>query len=186
MGGLKLTELPLPGLVRIHTTRIADERGQFSRIFCEQALAELRRGLHFTQVNLSETRTRGTVRGLHYQLPPAAEAKMIRCLRGRVFDVAVDLRHGSPTFLRWHGIELDAGDDSQVFIPEGFAHGFQALTDDVQLLYFHTADWQPTLERRVRYDEPRVGIHWPLPASHLSARDAGAEPLDAAFDGVQA
>lgn len=184
MGGMKLTALPLPGLVRIDTTRVGDERGQFSRIFCEHELAVLRPGLHFTQVNLSETRYRGTARGLHYQVPPAAEAKLIRCLRGRVFDVAVDLRSGSPTFLQWHALELDAASETQVFIPEGFAHGFQALTDDVQLVYFHTASWQPALERRVHCDEPKIGVRWPLPLANLSARDSGAGPLEEAFAGV--
>lgn len=186
MGGLSVTELPLPGMFRVETPATGDERGRFARIFCQAALAPLRQGLVFTQVNLSGTSRRGTIRGLHYQLAPAAEAKMIRCLRGRVFDVAVDLRAGSPTFLRWHAIELDAGSDHQVFIPEGVAHGFQTLTDDVQLLYFHTADWRPDLERRVRYDDPRIGIPWPLPPACVSARDAQAPLLDASFAGVQA
>lgn len=186
MGGLSATALPLPGLFRIDTPANGDERGRFTRIFCASDLAPMRAGLRFTQVNLSSTARRGTIRGLHYQLPPAAEAKMIRCLKGRVFDVAVDLRAGSPTFLRWHAIELDAETDTQVFIPEGFAHGFQTLTDDVQLLYFHTTDWQPDLERRVRFDDPRVGIRWPLPPAFVSAKDAGATLLDDAFPGVRA
>lgn len=184
MGGLSFTELPLPGLFRIDTPATGDVRGRFSRIFCKDALAPMRDDLHFTQVNLSNTAQRGTIRGLHYQLPPGAEAKLIRCLRGRVFDVAVDLRAGSSTFLRWHAIELDAGSDHQVFIPEGFAHGFQALTDDVELLYFHTANWRPDLERRVRYDEPRIGIDWPLPPYCISDKDGSAPLLDCSFAGV--
>lgn len=184
MGGLSFSELPLQGMFRIETPATGDKRGRFKRIFCQTALAHLRAGLTFTQVNLSDTSQRGTIRGLHYQLAPAAEAKMIRCLRGRVFDVAVDLRAGSPTFLRWHAIELDADSDHQVFIPEGVAHGFQTLTDDVQLLYFHTANWRPDLERRLRYDDPRIGIEWPLPPSCVSDKDAQAPLLDGSFAGA--
>lgn len=186
MGDLTVTELPLPGLFLIDTPATRDERGRFTRIFCAATLAPMRTDLHFAQVNLSSTARRGTVRGLHYQLPPAAEAKMIRCLKGRVFDVAVDLRADSPTFLCWHAVELDAEADTQIFIPEGFAHGFQALTDDAQLLYFHSASWQPHLERRVRFDEPRIGIRWPLPAAFVSAKDANAPLLDESFAGVRA
>lgn len=178
---MKHHELPLRGLLRISTTPVADDRGRFVRVYCDESFG----GLHFPQVNLSTTLHRGTVRGMHYQLPPAAEAKMIRCLRGRVFDVAVDLRAGSPTFLQWHGIELDGEGDSQVFIPEGFAHGFQALTDDVQLLYFHTSAWSPAHERTVRHDDPRLAIRWPLPPARVSAKDAGAELLDADFPGIE-
>jgi dTDP-4-dehydrorhamnose 3,5-epimerase len=113
---------------------------------------------------------------MHYQRVPAAEAKLIRCVRGHVYDVAVDLRAGSPTFLRWHATELRADEPREVFIPEGFAHGFQALSDDAQLLYFHTAPWTPACEGGVRHDDPRLAIAWPLPVSAVSDRD-GAHPL---------
>src|SRR6185437_8043646 len=139
MGGMKLHATPLAGLYEIGTSPVGDARGRFTRLFCEQELAAIRPGLHFTQINLSETRGLGALRGLHYQTPPAAEAKLIRCLRGRVFDVAVDLRAGSPTFLHWHVVELAEDNDRAIFIPEGFAHGFQILTDEAYLLYMHTA-----------------------------------------------
>lgn len=179
---MKLHPLPLPGHLRIDTAPVADQRGRFVRLYCDRSFD----GLHFPQVNLSTTFRCGTVRGMHYQLPPAAEAKLIRCLRGRVFDVAVDLRAGSPTFLQWHGVELDGEGDSQVFIPEGFAHGFQALTDDVQLLYFHTAAWSPEHERSLRHDDPRLGIRWPLPVGEVSDKDARAGLLQNDFQGIQA
>jgi dTDP-4-dehydrorhamnose 3,5-epimerase len=181
---MRLHPTPLPGLTVIETLSSGDERGRFSRIFCDSLLAPLQHGLHFAQVNLSETRDRGTVRGLHCQRPPAAEAKLVRCLKGRVFDVAVDLRAGSPTFLQWFGVELDARQPLQIFIPEGFAHGFQALEEDVELLYMHTAAWNPDAEFRLRHDEQRIGIRWPIPVTRLSDADRNAPPLPTSFHGI--
>ena len=184
MGTMKMHALPLPGLLRIDTSPNVDPRGEFVRISCSDELSAIRPDISFAQVNLSTTLKRGSVRGLHYQVGPAWEAKMIRCLRGRVFDVAVDLRAGSTTFLQWHAIELDASVHSQVYIPEGFAHGFQTLTDDVQLLYFHTTSWRPDCERRLRFDDPSLAIRWPLPVTSLSEADAGAPVLDEKFRGI--
>ena len=182
---MKILPTPLAGLHEIRITPASDTRGQFTRLFCEQELALLRTNLHFTQINLSETRKRGTLRGLHYQTPPAAEAKLIHCLRGRVFDVAVDLRMDSPTFLCWHAIELGEDSHNAVFIPEGFAHGFQALTDDVHLLYMHTAPWTPACEAGLRHDDPHLAIDWPLAVSAMSDRDRGYAPIDESFVGVR-
>jgi dTDP-4-dehydrorhamnose 3,5-epimerase len=183
---MTIAPLPLRGLYSITGTPVGDARGRFLRLFCESEFAGIRPGLHFTQANLSDTAQRGTVRGLHYQVPPAAEAKLVRCLRGRVFDVAVDLRPDSPTFLAWHAVELSPEAANAVFIPEGFAHGFQALTDDVQLLYLHTAAWSAPHERGLRHDDPRLGIAWPLPATVVSDRDRAHPLLDAHFAGVPA
>lgn len=177
---------PLDGLYEIRTSSVADARGRFTRLFCERELAPIRPGLHFTQINLSETHGIGTLRGMHYQKPPAAEAKLIRCLRGRVFDVAVDVRSGSPTFLHWHALELAEDNDRAVFIPEGFAHGFQTLTDEVHLLYMHTAPWTPACEAGLRHDDPRVGISWPREVASISDRDRGYASIDASFTGVLA
>ncbi len=182
---MKICFTPIYGLYEIQTTSTGDDRGRFTRLFCEEELASIRPSLHFTQINLSETRGLGTVRGLHYQTPPMAEAKLIRCLRGRVFDVAVDLRTGSPTFLRWHALELADDNDSAIFIPEGFAHGFQALTDEVQLLYMHTAPWNPACEAGLRYDDPRLAIAWPSPATTISERDRNHAFTDDTFAGVR-
>ncbi len=181
---MKIDPTPLRGLYEIRTTGTADARGRFTRLFCETELSPVRPGLHFTQINLSETKGRGAVRGLHYQVPPAAEAKFIRCLRGRVFDVAVDLRAGSTTFLKWHAIELAEDDNRAFFIPEGCAHGFQALTDEVQLLYMHTAAWMPACEKGVLHDDPRLAIEWPQAVTMLSNRDRGYAPIDDDFAGV--
>lgn len=186
MGNVKITATPLEGLYEVCKTTLSDTRGSFSRLFCEQDFEPIRAGLHFTQINLSETRQQGTVRGMHYQTPPNSEAKLIRCLRGRVFDVAVDVRAGSPTFMQWHATELSEDNDLAVFIPEGFAHGFQALTDDVQLLYLHTAPWAPSCEAGLRHDDPRMAIAWPLPVSMISDKDRGYPLIDEGFEGVRA
>jgi dTDP-4-dehydrorhamnose 3,5-epimerase len=183
---MKLSPTLLAGLTVIETAPVGDERGQFVRVACEDELATLLAGRHFRQANLSTTAGRGTVRGMHFQHPPHAEAKLVRCLRGRVFDVAVDLRAGSPTLLQWHALELDAGTQREVFIPPGFAHGFQALSDDVQLLYLHTADWQPGYEGRMRPDDPVLAIEWPLEVMRMSERDRDAPLLDSTFEGIHA
>ena len=150
---MKVSATPLPGLVTVDTEPRVDERGQFERLFCVDTWRSIREDLRFVQVNLSTTMHRGTVRGMHFQRAPMAEAKLIRCVRGHAFDVAVDLRPASPTFLRWHAVELSADQPREVFIPEGFAHGFQALSDDVQLLYFHTRPWTPECEGGVRHGD---------------------------------
>jgi dTDP-4-dehydrorhamnose 3,5-epimerase len=144
------------------------------------------RGLRFVQVNHSVTRRRGTIRGLHFQRPPAAEWKLIRCLRGHVFDVAVDLRAGSPTFGRWHVALLSADNQRQILIPPGCAHGFQTLADDSELLYQHSAAYDPDLEDGVRHDDPHLAIAWPEPATSVSPRDLGLPALDGRFEGVGA
>ena len=182
---MRVDPTPLDGLIVLETAPVQDERGRFVRVFCEQECTELRPGLHWPQINLSRTSGKGTLRGMHFQYPPAAEAKLIRCLRGRVFDVAVDVRAGSPTFLHWHGLELDEDRSQQIFIPEGFAHGFQSLTDQVELLYLHSASWSREHEGRLRYDDPMLGIDWPLPVSQVSEKDRAAQLLDDSFAGVR-
>ena len=141
--------------------------------------------MHFTQINWSHTKGRGSLRGLHYQKPPAAEAKLIRCLRGRVYDVAVDVRADSPTFLRWHAVELAEDNNRAFFLPEGFAHGFQALTDEAQLLYMHTASWTPDCEAGLRYFFPLLAIAWPLPVAQVSARDQSHPLIAPGFAGIR-
>ena len=182
---MKLHPTPLAGLVEIEQPAVGDARGRFTRLFCEQAFAPIRPHLHFTQINWSHTQGRGSLRGLHYQKPPAAEAKLIRCLRGRVYDVAVDVRADSPTFLRWHAVELAEDNNRAFFLPEGFAHGFQALTDEAQLLYMHTAPWAPDCEAGLRYDDPLLAIAWPLPVAQLSARDQSHPLIAPGFAGIR-
>lgn len=184
MSAMTLHPTPLHGLWSIQTEPRGDARGRLTRVFCAKDMTLIRDDLRFVQTNLSRTSRQGTVRGLHFQRGPALDAKLIRCIRGHVFDVAVDLRAGSPTFGQWHALELSEDNERQVFIPEGFAHGFQALTDDVELLYQHTAPYTPACEGGLRFDDPALDITWPLPVSQVSARDALLPRLTAAFEKV--
>ena len=136
------------------------------------------------QINHSQTRQHGSVRGLHFQQPPHAEVKIITCLRGAVFDVTVDIRVGSPTFLQWVGVELSAKNGAMILIPEGCAHGFQTLSDDTELLYLHTAPYAPESEGGLHYADPRLDISWPLPLADISQRDQNHALLSADFAGV--
>jgi len=183
---MKFHPTPIDGLFDIETAPHGDARGSLTRLYCAEAFDEVVPGLRFVQVNHSITRARGTVRGLHYQRAPAFEAKLIRCLRGRVFDVAVDLRAGSPTFACWHAVELSADNQRQVLIPPGCAHGFQTLTDDSELLYQHSAPYTPACEAGLRFDDPRLAIAWPVALTEISARDRGFAAMNDAFEGLHA
>ena len=181
---MKIHPTPLEGLMLLETVSINDDRGRFTRVFCETECTRLRPNLHWQQINISSTVRQGSIRGMHFQHPPAAEAKLIRCTRGRVFDVAVDLRSGSSTFLQWHAVELTEDGPMQFFIPEGFAHGFQTLTPDAQLLYMHSAAWSRSHENTLRYDDPAFSIKWPLAVEQVSEKDRNAALLDEHFTGI--
>ncbi len=185
MSELRLNELPLSGLLCLQHKTHEDARGRFSRLFCEGGLAAQGQAFHIRQINHSITAEKGCVRGLHYQRSPHAEAKLITCLRGAVWDVAVDLRHGSSTFLHWHAERLEAGDGRSLLLPPGFAHGFQALTDDAELLYLHSADYTPHYEGGLLADDPRLAIDWPLPIAQRSTRDCAHPVLTKHFSGVR-
>lgn len=179
-----VTDLPLAGLKRVERQRLGDNRGFLARLFCAEELAEAGWTESIAQINHSYTAKRGTVRGLHFQLPPHAEMKLVSCIRGEVWDVAVDLRAGSPTFLHWHAEHLSADNGRALLIPEGLAHGFQALTDDVELLYCHSRPYAAHAEGGLNPTDPRLGIPWPLAVSHLSARDQAHPLIDADFKGI--
>ncbi|CBL46243.1 DTDP-4-dehydrorhamnose 3,5-epimerase [gamma proteobacterium HdN1] len=181
---MKIHSTAFEGVYEIGHTPLTDERGCFTRLFCEREMTEIRSNLHFTQVNWSQTKSSGTVRGMHYQMPPAAEAKLIRCLHGRVFDVIVDLRPASKTFLQWHATELSEDNFRAIFVPEGFAHGFQSLSENAHLLYMHTVAWTPACEAGLRHDDPRLAISWPLPVLQCSERDRHHPLIDAKFTGI--
>lgn len=181
---MNISDTELPGLKIVQSIPHRDARGAFVRLYCAGELEPLLGARQVLQINLSTTGEVGAVRGLHFQRPPHAEMKMIRCLRGRVWDVAVDLRADSPTFLKWKAVELVHDDSQMVVIPEGFAHGFQALEPSSQLLYLHTAFYQPSSEDGIRYDDPRLAIGWPLPPRDLSPRDLGHSLLLPEFTGV--
>ena len=183
---MTLQPTPLAGLWLGHSLPHQDSRGSFGRLFCSAALAPALGGKAIVQINQAVTHAAGTVRGLHFQHAPHAETKMVRCLRGRVWDVALDLRAGSPTLLQWHAVELSADNGLVFIIPEGFAHGFQALTPDCELLYLHTAAHAPQAEAGVQALDPRLAIPWPLPVHGLSPRDQAHALLGAGFQGLAA
>lgn len=186
MARLTVIPTPLAGIVIVERQRIGDARGFLSRIFCADELREAGFVLPVAQINHTLTETAGTVRGLHYQLPPHAEDKLVTCIRGRVFDVAVDLRAGSPTFLRWHAEELSADNGRALLIPQGCAHGFQALEDGCELLYLHSRAYAPDAEAGLSPLDPSLGIAWPLAVTTISARDAGHPVIQEDFTGVDA
>jgi dTDP-4-dehydrorhamnose 3,5-epimerase len=174
----------LEGVKVINTTTLLDERGEFSRIFCDDELQRVLDGKVIKQINRSMTRNIGAVRGMHFQNAPYAEIKIVRCLRGAVFDVAVDLRKDSPTFLQWFGVELSPLKNIALVIPEGCAHGFQVLERDSELLYLHTAPYTPLSEGAIRYDDPVIGVDWPIYPTEISQRDLSHSYLNKAFKGV--
>lgn len=184
MSRLTCMATPLPGLMRIERHRMTDGRGFFSRLFCSSELAAAGWKDRIAQINHSHTTHRGTVRGMHYQHPPHTEMKLVSCLQGEVWDVAVDLRKNSPTFLQWHAQHLSADNGCALLIPAGFAHGFQALTDNATLLYCHSAAYASEAEAGIHPVDPRLAIAWPLPVGSLSPRDAGQAFLAPNFEGV--
>lgn len=176
---------PLAGLVVIQRQPMGDARGYLERMYCASELNALAAGKPIAQINHTLTAKPGVVRGMHFQRPPHAESKVVSCLRGEVFDVAVDLRENSPTFLQWHAEILSADNHRSLAIPEGFAHGFQALTDNCEMLYFHTSVYHPAAEDALNACDPRLDIRWPLSISELSPRDAAHPLLDGNFKGVR-
>lgn len=183
---MKYRTTALRGLNLVDIEPAVDQRGAFARLFCERELAAVIGDRRIVQINYSRTTAVGAVRGFHYQNPPHAEMKLVRCLKGQVWDVAVDLRAGSPTFLRWHAEVLSADNGRMLAIPEGFAHGFQALAPDSELLYLHTAPYTLAAESGLRHDDPRLGVAWPLPVADLSERDRSHRPISSDFRGISA
>jgi dTDP-4-dehydrorhamnose 3,5-epimerase len=183
---LTITDLPLAGLKRVQRQLHSDERGVFARLFCADELAAAGWSGSVAQINHSHTHPNGTVRGLHYQRPPHAEAKLVSCLRGEVWDVAVDLRAHSPTFLQWHAERLSAQDGTALLIPPGFAHGFQVLSEEAELVYVHSAFYAPQAEAGLNATDPTLAIMWPLPVHTRSARDLVLPRLTPDFKGIPA
>jgi dTDP-4-dehydrorhamnose 3,5-epimerase len=177
---MQLEELGVAGAYLVPLERRGDDRGWFARIFCAERFADAGLEGHVSQVNLAATAEAGTVRGLHYQLPPAQEAKLVRCVAGRIFDVVLDVRRGSSTFGQWSGRELSAEEGEALYVPTGCAHGYQALTDGARALYQVSHPYAPERERGVHHADDAVGIHWPLPPRNVSPKDARLPPLAAA------
>lgn len=165
------TETAIAGALVIDVEPRGDHRGFFARLWCEEEFGARGLSTRFVQANMSRSEHRGTLRGLHLQAAPHAEAKLVRCTRGAIHDVVVDLRPDSPTYRKWTGTELSAGNHRMLYVPEGCAHGFQALTDDVEVFYPVTAGYAPESERGYRYDDPAFGVEWPLAVTVISEKD---------------
>ena len=181
---MKIHPTPIVDLVVAESKPFKDERGAFARLFCEQELSFLIGQRKIVQINHSCTEVVGAVRGLHFQYAPHAEMKLVRCLKGKVWDVAVDLRPQSPSYKRWYAQELSPQNAHMMVIPEGFAHGFQVLEAGSELLYLHTAFYMPESEGGVRYDDPALAIAWPIQVTEISVRDSSHTYIDSSFRGV--
>jgi dTDP-4-dehydrorhamnose 3,5-epimerase len=175
------TETPLAGAFVVDLDKKGDERGFFARAFCAREFEAHGLPSRFVQVNESLSAQRGTLRGMHYQLPPKAETKVVRCIRGALFDVILDLRRGSPTFGRHFGAEISADNRRAMVVPKGFAHGFVTLTDDAEALYLVDETYAPEAERGIRWDDPRFAIAWPIPPVVLSEKDRSHRDFDPAW-----
>ncbi len=181
---MRFTPALLKGCFAIELEMITDTRGWFARYYSKNEFGEIGFNKDWVQMNHSFNKVRGTLRGLHYQQKPFVENKLVRCIAGAIYDVIVDLRLKSPTFLQWYSIELSASNKKMLFIPEGFAHGFQCLTDNCEILYHHSEVYSPSSENGLRYNDPRLDIQWPMPVSVISAKDVSYALLDRNFIGV--
>ena len=177
-------ESPIKGLYTIKRNPIGDHRGFFSRFFCAEEFRKCGLVKNIAQINHSLTAKKGTVRGLHFQYPSYSEVKIVSCVQGKVLDVAVDIREGSPTFLQHYVEVLSAENQTSLYIPEGFAHGFQALSDNCELLYLVTSPFESTAEGALNINDPKLEINWPLPIAELSERDKNNPMIKKNFKGI--
>ncbi|HUQ67211.1 MAG TPA: dTDP-4-dehydrorhamnose 3,5-epimerase [Flavitalea sp.] len=181
---MTFSETSLQGSYIIKLTPFSDERGWFARTYCENEFKAIGHAGEWVQMNHSYTVKKGTIRGMHFQLPPFREIKMVRCIRGKVFDVIVDIRKESQTFLKWMGIELSVAEMNMLYIPAGFAHGFQTLSDDTELIYHHSEFYTPGAEGGIVYNDRALNIKWPLEVTSVSERDLNHPLLDEQFKGI--
>lgn len=182
---MKFNPTPLKDAYTIDLEKRGDDRGFFARVFCEQEFGGQNLDGRFVQVNNSLSAKRGTLRGLHYQLAPAAEVKVVRCIRGAVWDAIVDIRPDSPTFGRWFGDELSAENRRMMYVPRGFAHAILTLADDTELLYLVSTFYAPAEERGVRWNDTKFGIEWPIEPTEISEKDRSWPDFDPAFHGIE-
>ena len=177
-------ETSLNNLYKIEQKPIEDERGFFSRFFCAEEFKEIGFTNAIIQMNHTYTKKKGAVRGMHFQNPPYSDTKIITCIKGEVFDVAVDIRKDSPTFLHWHAEVLSEKDNSSLYVPDGFAHGFQTLTENCELLYAHSSSYQYYAEGGLNVLDSEMSIQWPLKISEISERDQNHPMININFKGV--
>ena len=177
--------LPLQGAYTIDVEPFTDNRGFFTRTFCEREFAQHNLVQHFVQGNHSGTKAKGVIRGMHFQHHPHCEVKLVKCVQGAIFDVIVDVREGSPTFLKWFGAELSAENKRMMYVPAGFAHGFQSLSEYSEITYMVSNFYNRESEGGILYNDPKVNIEWPLPVSLVSDKDQKIPPVDSAFKAVK-
>lgn len=182
---MRFEPTPLAGAYTIHLEKRGDSRGFFARSFCEKEFAAAGLETRFVQMNNSLNARKGTLRGMHYQLTPAAEVKVVRCLRGALYDVIADLRPDSPTFGKTWGVELTAENRTMYYVPRGFAHGLITLTDDTELMYLVSAFYNPEQERGLRWNDPKLAIEWPIEPVEISEKDANWPSFDPAWHGIE-
>jgi dTDP-4-dehydrorhamnose 3,5-epimerase len=182
---MQFNPTPLEGAYVIALEKSGDDRGFFARFYCENEFNDAGLETHFVQINNSLTARKGTLRGMHYQLPPAAEVKIVRCIKGALFDVIVDLRPDSATYKRWYGAELTADNRRMMYVPRGFAHGFVTLEDDTEALYLVSAFYSPENERGLKYNDPNINIAWPISPVEISEKDRNWPDLTADFHGIE-
>lgn len=181
---IKIKQTPLQDAFVIEPDPFMDDRGIFARVFCQNELCGILNGKNIVQINHSRTVQKGALRGMHFQYPPMAEIKIVKCLRGSVFDVIIDLRQDSSTFLKWHGEVLSPKNMKMMYVPEGFAHGFQTLEENCELLYLHTEFYSPEYEGGIRFNDPMINISWPLEVTDVSEKDRNYLLLDEEFSGI--
>lgn len=181
---MKFEETKLAGSYVADIIASSDERGWFARTFDKDEFKKINFDSEWVQMNHSFTNKTGTIRGMHYQLAPFAEIKLVRCIAGAAFDVIIDLRKNSETFLQWFGVELLAENKKMIYIPAGFAHGFQTLTDNCELIYHHSQFYKPGFEGGIKYDDPMINIQWPNKVTNISTRDEQHNYLAKNFEGI--
>lgn len=182
---MKFNPTPLQGAFTIDLEKRGDDRGFFARLFCEDEFRAAGLETDFVQINNSDSATRGTLRGMHYQLPNSSEVKVVRCIKGALFDVIVDLRPDSPTYKKWFGAELSAENRTMMYVPRGFAHGFITLADNTEAFYLVSNRYDPKAERGLRFNDPAFGIEWPLQPTELSEKDGKWPDFNTEFHGVE-
>lgn len=181
---MKINDTPLQDAFIIEPEPFVDARGLFVRVFCQNELRHILNGKNIVQINHSLTRQKGAIRGMHFQYPPKTEIKIVKCLCGSVFDVIIDMRKSSPTFLKWFGVTLSAENMKMICIPKGYAHGLQTLEENCELLYLHTEFYSPEQESGVRYNDPKIEIKWPLGLTEISDKDERYSLLPHDFEGI--
>lgn len=180
-----IVETTLSGLFLINRKPISDQRGFFSRFFCAEEFKEIGLIKPIAQMNHTLTKSRGAIRGMHFQKEPYTETKIITCIQGEILDVVIDIRKGSPTFLQWHSELLSAENQTSLYVPDGFAHGFQTMTENCQLLYLHSNVYTPKAEGALNALDPAIGIDWPLEITEMSERDRNHPMFDSEFKGIE-